>query len=101
VLRKPWIRGLAGFVAFASPAFVCFIGVHLDRSSFRHSPTYKSLIPVVLGGSLLLAAVVPAVLIMISALSLPRRIGLTAAMLCLLVLECGLAFYVVLMEGLH
>lgn len=100
-MRKAWIRGLAGSVAFASPALVCIIGMHLDRSSFKHSPTYKSLIPVVLGGSLLLAAVVPAVLIMTSALSLPRRVGLTAAMLCLLALECCLAFYIVLMAGLR
>jgi hypothetical protein len=101
VMRKPWIRGLAGIVAFALPALMCVIGMPLDRSSLGHDPTYKALILPVLCSSLLLAAVVPAALILTSTLSLPRRIGLTAAMWCLLALECGLAFYIVLGEGLR
>jgi len=51
--------------------------------------------------SLLLAAVVPAFLIMTLAMPLSRRIGLTIAVWCLLAVECGLAFYVVLMAGLR
>ncbi len=100
-MRKPWIRVLAGIVAFALPALVCVIGMRLDRSSLRHDPTYERLILVVLCSSVLLATVVPAALIMTSTGSLPRRIGLTAAMWCLLVLECGLAGYIVLMGGLR
>jgi len=48
----------------------------------------------VLFGSAGLAAVVPAVLIMTSNLSWPRRIGLTVAMLFLLALDCGFTFYI-------
>jgi hypothetical protein len=100
-MRKPWVRRLAGTVAFTLPALVCAIGMRLDRSSFGHNPRYTTLIPVVLCGSLLLAAVVPTILIMTSTLPLPRRIGLTAAMLLLLAIECGLSFYIVLMGGLR
>jgi hypothetical protein len=100
-MRKSRIRALAGIVAFALPAFMCVVGVRLDRSSIGHAPTYQPLILVVLCSSVLLAAVVPAALIMTSKLSLLRRIGLTATVLCFLALECGLAAYMVLMEGLR
>jgi hypothetical protein len=101
VMRTPWVKWLAGIVAFALPAMVCVIGVRLDRSSIAHAPAYKSSIPAVLCITVLLAAVLPGTLIMTSAGSLLRRIGLTAAMLCLLALECGLAGYIVLMAGLR
>jgi len=100
-MRNGWIRRLVGMVAFAFPALVVVVGLHLDQSSLRHDPKYVKAIPVVLWSSVLLAAVVPAALIMNSALSLPRRIGLTAAVWCLLTLECGLAVYIVLMQGLR
>ena len=100
-MRKPGIRALAGIVAFTLPSFICVIGVRLDRSSIGHHPASEPWIPVGLCSSVLLAAVVPSALIMTSTRSLHRRIGLTATMLCLLALECGLAGYIVLMEGLH
>lgn len=100
-MKTPWIKGLTGTVAFGLPALMCVIGMRLDRSNLAHDPRYKSLILVVLCSSLFLAAVVPAALIMTSTLSLLRRIGLTAAMWCLLVLECCLAFYILLMEGVR
>lgn len=100
-MRKPWIKALAGFTAFVLPALICLIGVRLDRSSIGHHPAYEPWIPVGLCSSVLLAAVVPSALIMTSTRSLPRRIGLTATMLCLLAIECGLAGYIVLMEGLR
>jgi hypothetical protein len=99
-MRKPWIKA-AAVVAFALPALTCVIGVRLDRSCIGHDPTYEPLILVALCSSVFLAAVVPGALIMTSTRSLPRRIGLTATMLCLLALECGLAGYIVLMEGLR
>lgn len=49
----------------------------------------------------ILAALVPAYLIMTSTLSLLRRIGLTAAVWWLLTLECELMVYIVLMAGLR
>lgn len=101
VMRKRWVKWFAGTVAFALPAMISVIGARLDRSSIAHAPAYKSSIPVVLGITVLLAAVLPGTLIMTSTGSLSRRIGLTAAMLCLLALECGLAGYIVLMEGLR
>jgi uncharacterized membrane protein YidH (DUF202 family) len=101
LMRKPWIRALVGIIAFALPALMSVIGMQLDRSSIRHDPMYERLVPIVLCSSVLLAAVVPGVLIMASRLSLRRRIGLTVATLCLLALECVIAGYIVLMEGMR
>jgi hypothetical protein len=100
-MRSPWIKWIVGVVAFLLPAVVCFVGSRLDHSGFGHDPRYAALIPVVLLSSVILAAGVPAVFILRSALSRWRRIGLMAAVWCLLALECGLAIYVVLMEGLR
>jgi len=100
-MRKPWCRALTGIVFFALPAFVSVIGLRLDQSSLRHNPAYVSWLPIMTWSSLLLAAVVPAFLIMTRAMPLSRRIGLTIAVWCLLAVECGLAFYVVLMAGLR
>lgn len=98
-MRNPWVRGGVGMIAFALPALIVVPGLRLDQSSLRHDPTYAKLVPVMLWSSVILAAVVPAVLIMTSALSLPRRIGLTIAVWCLLALECWLAIYIVLLSG--
>lgn len=100
-MRNLWIRLIAGITSFFLPALACIVGMRLDQSSFRHDPIYRALVPVVMLGSVLLAAVVPAAFILRSGWSLSRRIGLTAATWCLLALECGLAAYVVLMEGLR
>jgi hypothetical protein len=99
--RKPGIRALAGIVTFTLPVLVAVIGVRLDHSTLRQDPRYAALVLPVLVSSVGLAAVVPAVPIMTSKLSWPRRIGLTVAMLCLLALECGLAGYIVLVGGVH
>ena len=90
-------RGLTGITAFCLPALVSVAGVSLDRSGLQLDQRYAAWIPKVIWSSVLLAAVVPAACILTSTLSLPRRIGLTAAMLCLLAVECGLAFVVGLM----
>ena len=100
-MRKRGIRALAGIVTFTLPVLVAVIGVRLDHSTLRQDPRYAALVLPVLLSSVGLAAVVPAVLIMTSKLSWPRRIGLTVAMLCLLALECGLAGYIVLVGGVH
>ena len=100
-MRNPWIKRFVGFAAFFLPAFVCIVGLQLDRSRFRHDPVYAALVPIVMLSSVLLAALVPATFIMISARSLPNRIGMIVAILCLLALECGVAVYMVLMEGLR
>lgn len=98
-MQRPPFRAFIGIVAFTLPALVVVIGRRLDRSTLQHDPRYAALIPTVLWSSVVLAALVPAALIMTSPLSWPRRVGLMVATLCLLVLECGLAFYVVLMGG--
>jgi hypothetical protein len=72
--------------------------VRLDHSTLGHDPTYAPLVLPVLLSSVGLAAVVPAALIMTSKLSLPRRVGLTVALLCLLVLECGFTFYIAMLS---
>jgi hypothetical protein len=100
VMRRSAIRTCAGIVAFTLPALVGAIGVRLDHSTLQHDPRYVASIPLMLWSSVGLAVVVPGSLIMTSKLSWPRRIGLTLAMLCLLVLECGLTGYIVLLAGL-
>jgi hypothetical protein len=100
-MRRSAIRTFSGIVTFTLPALVAVIGVSLDDSTPQHDPRYAALIPVVLWSSVVLAALVPAGLIMTSTLSWPRRVGMTVAMLCVLVLECGLTGYIVLMRGLR
>jgi len=100
-MRRSAIRTFSGIVTFTLPALVAVIGVRLDHSTLQHDPRYAALVPVVLGSSVALAALVPAGLIMTSTLSWPRRVGWTVAMLCVLILECGLAGYIVLMQGLR
>ncbi len=99
-MRKPSTKAIAGLAAFALPSLVAVVGMCLDRSRLRYNASYAASIPLMLWSSVILAAVVPGVLIMKSTLSLPRRIALTAAMLCLLALECGLTLYIVLTEAL-
>ena len=99
-MRRSAIRAIAGIVAFAQPVLVAVIGVRLDHSTLSHDPTYGALALPVLLSSVGLAVVVPGGLIMTSKLSWPRRIGLTLGMLCLLVLECGLTGYIVLLAEL-
>ena len=94
-------RGLIGITAFCLPALVSVAGVNLDRSGLDLGQRYAAWIPRVIWSSVLLAAVVPAACILTATLSWPRRIGLTAAMLCLLAVECGLAFYVGLMMSMR
>lgn len=101
VTRDLWIRRLVGVVAFFLPALMAVVGVRLDQSSLRQDPKYVTAVPVMLLSPVILAALVPAYLIMTSTLPLARRIGLTAAVWCLLTLECGLTVYIVLMAGLR
>ena len=93
-MRRLAIRAFAGIVTFILPALLAVIGVRLDHSSLSHDPTYGALLLPVLFTCVGVAAVVPGALIMTSKLSRPWRVGLTVAMLCLLVLECGFTFYV-------
>ena len=87
-------RRLIGVTAFCLPALVTVAGVSLDRSHLPLDQRYAAWIPKVVIGSALVAAVVPAACILTSSLPLARRIGFTAAMLCLLAVECGLALFI-------
>ena len=101
---EPSMRSLGvivGIVAFTLPVLVVAIGMHLDRPPIRPADRYAALIPILLWGSIAVAALVPAAVIITSKLSWPRRIGLTVAVLCLLILECGFAFYIALLSELR
>jgi hypothetical protein len=94
----PTRQSIVGLVAFTLPVLVVVIGMRLDRSPIQPSDLrYTELIQIVLWGSIALAALVPVALIMTSTLSWPRKLGLTLAMWSLLVLECGLTFYIALL----
>lgn len=103
--NEPSIRAfrvIVGLIAFTLPVLVVVVGMHLDRSPMRvGDQTSPLLIEIVLWGSIAVAALIPAALILTSALSWPRRVVLTVATLCLLVLECGLTFYIALLSGLR
>ena len=95
VKRMPTLsnRRLIGVTAFCLPALVTVAGVSLDRFRLPLDQRYATWIPKVIIGSVLVAAIVPAACILTSSLPLARRIGFTAAMLCLLACECGFALF--------
>src|SRR5215467_9871216 len=99
-MQRPWFRWVVGIIAFALPVLAVAIGLRLDHSSLRRNPTYTASVPFMLFGSILLAAIVPAALILSSKQSLLRRLGLTIATLGLLALECAITFYIAMMSQL-
>ena len=100
-MQKPLLRWAVGVVTFALPAIVAGLGIRLDHSSLRNEPSYAAAAPIMIWGSIFLAVLVPASLILTSQQSWPRRIALTLAIWCLLALECAVAFFVVLGSGLR
>ena len=90
------IKWLGGGCAFILPAVIAVIGMRLDRSEFRNDPLYGALVPVAGWSAISLAIIVPAVLLMTARMPLLRRIGLTAAVWCLLLLEFYLIFIAVM-----
>ena len=88
-------RWIIGSIAFVSPVVVAFVGRKLDHSTLRSDSIYKALIPAFALGSLGLAAFVPGCLIMTSKRSLWRRIGFTAGILLLLIVELCWTFFAV------
>jgi hypothetical protein len=91
-MRSPLIKWLVGNLAFLLPAIMAVVGEYLDRSRFSHDPVYTSLIPFVFWGSVLLAAIIPAALVMTTRMPLSRRIGATGIVWCGLLLE----FYLII-----
>jgi len=89
-------KWIFGCTAFASPSIVAGIGQALDRSAFQHHPSYKTLIPVFVWGSLALAAVVPAILLLGMSGSIWRRVSYLIAVWCLLIFELYWTFLVVI-----
>ena len=90
------IKWLGGGLAFFLPAFIAAIGMHLDRSTYRNDQLYTALVPVAGWGAISLSIIVPTVLLLSSRMSLRRRIGLTAVVWCLLLLEFYLIFIAVM-----
>jgi hypothetical protein len=94
-MRSFSIRCLAGAVALLLPAGIAFLASYLDRSKFRNDATYKALIPVVSCGSLVLAVVIPAVLVMSARMPLIYRVVITLAVWLLLAVELYWLFFAV------
>ena len=90
------IKWLGGGLAFFLPAVIATIGMHLDRSAYRNDHVYTALVLVAGWSAISLAIVVPAALLMSSRMSLRRRIGLTAVVWCLILLEFYLIFIAVM-----
>jgi hypothetical protein len=94
-MRSFSIRCLAGVLALLLPAGVAFLARYLDRSKFRSDATYKALFPVVVCGSLLLAVLIPAVLVMTARIPLIYRVVITLAAWLLLAVELYWLFFTV------
>jgi hypothetical protein len=90
------IKRVVGGGAFLLPAMMAAVGEQLDHSRFRYDPLYTSLIPYVFWGAVILAAVVPAALVMTARMPLTRRIGMVGVILCGLLLEFYLIIVLVL-----
>jgi len=94
-MRSNVLKWLVGTLAFLLPAAIAVIGMRLDRSAFRHDPTYVALVPVVCVGSMLMAIAVPTVLIMRTRMLMVYRIVLSGGYWCLLVIESYWLFFAV------
>jgi uncharacterized membrane protein YecN with MAPEG domain len=81
-----------GIVAFFLPTLVEVIGTYIERLPSMYGRSNEALDLFVLGASVLLAAVVSAVFIMTAPTTLARRLGFTAAVWCLLLLEVYILF---------
>ena len=91
------VRWLWGSVTFLLPAMAAICGELLDGSRFGHDPHYTALIPYVFWGAVLLAALIPAMLIMGTRMALLHRIGATGLLWCGLLLQ----FYLILLWVLN
>jgi hypothetical protein len=92
-LTAKWVFGVASFIL---PLIVAVIGRRLDHSVYRTNTTYKSLIPVFVFGSLALAILVPAILVLSSRMPVWCRVGCLVGVWCLLALELYWTFFTVL-----
>jgi len=90
-MRSTHIKWLAGLVTFFLPAMFTVIGLHLDKSVYRHDPAYIALIPVAGWSAIVLAVVVPTALVLTTRISLPHRLGFMVLVWGLLLIE----FYVI------
>ena len=91
-LMAKWVFASA---AFALPLLVAVIGRKLDHSAFRQDATYKSLLPFIVFGSLALAVLVPAVILLSSRLPKWQRASYLVGVWCLLCLELYYTFFTV------
>ena len=97
-MRTPISKWLFGCAAFVSPVVVAVVGRRLDHSAIRCDPTYKSLIGVLALGSLALAALVPALLLLAWRAPLWRRVSCLIAVWSLLLVELYWTFFSVVVD---
>ena len=99
-MRSSIIKWLLGSLAFLVPAMIAVIGMYLDKSPIRHDSLYKSLVPIVSWGAIILAAIVPTALVVTARMSLPRRASFVVAIWCMLIVQLYLILVAVL-SGAH
>ena len=97
-MRWNVLKWLTGTLAFFLPSAIAAIGNRLDRSAFRHDPTYVALVPVVCVGSMLLAITVPTILIVRSRMLMVYRIVLSVVYWCLLAIEFYWIFFAIVVR---
>jgi len=89
------VKWLIGCAAFAAPVLIAALGRRLDHSAYRHAAIYKSLVPVFAVGSLAVAVLVPAMLLLTSVLPVWRRVGYLIGVWSLLCIELYWLFFTV------
>ena len=92
-MRRLMVKWIVGCVALFLPLIIALIGRELDRSAYRHDATYRALIPAFVYGSLALAALVPAILLMKSRAPTWRRVCCVVVAWCLLLVELYWTFF--------
>lgn len=90
------IKRVVGVGAFFLPAMVAAVGEVLDHFHVSYDPVYTSLISYVFWGAFLLAAIVPAVLVMKARMPVTRRISMVGVIWCGLLIE----FYLIVLLAL-
>jgi hypothetical protein len=92
------IKRVVGVGAFFLPAMVAAVGEVLDHFHVSYDPVYASFISYVFWGTFLLAAIVPAVLVMKARMPLMRRVSLVGVIWCGVLIEFYLIVLLVLSD---
>jgi hypothetical protein len=99
-MRSKSFKWSVGGAAFLLPALVGVMADFLERMPSINSAESMNLLLILFGGSVICAAVIPAVFTLSASITLVRRLGFTVLLWCFLFLEV----YIVILwslRGIH